>query len=66
MNHEQDQDKECEGFRENEVTRNRTIDRKEAIKKAGYIALSATTMMLLLGKPDKTVAQSPQPPPAWP
>jgi len=34
------------------------INRKEAIKKAGYIALSAATMMLLLNKPDKAVAAS--------
>lgn len=43
------------------------IGRKEAIKKAGLIALSASTMMLLVGKPDKAVAQSPDPqtPPEW-
>jgi hypothetical protein len=42
------------------------IGRKEAIKKAGLIALSAATMMLLVGKPDKAVAQSPDTPPVWP
>lgn len=47
-------------------TEDRTITRKEAIKKTGYIALSATTMMLLLSKPDKAVAQSMAPPGAWP
>jgi len=35
------------------VTKKRTINRKEAIKKTGYIALSAATMMLLLSKPSK-------------
>jgi len=42
-----------------EVTKKRTINRKEAIKKTGYIALSAATMMLLLSKPEKAVAGSP-------
>lgn len=41
------------------------IDRKEAIKKTGYMALSAATMLLLLSKPDKAVASSPAPPNAW-
>jgi hypothetical protein len=42
------------------------ISRKEAIKKASYIALSAATMMLLLNKPNKSVAASnPAPPPGW-
>ena len=41
------------------------IDRKKALKKAGYIALSAATMMLLVSKPDKAVASSPAPPPGW-
>lgn len=40
-------------------------DRREAIKKTGYVALSAATMMLLISKPDKAVASSPAPPPAW-
>jgi len=44
------------------VTKKRTINRKEAIKKTGYIALSAATMMLLLSKPEKAVASSPAPP----
>jgi hypothetical protein len=38
-----------------EVTKKRSINRKEAIKKTGYIALSAATMMLLLSKPEKAV-----------
>ncbi len=43
------------------------ISRKEAIKKAGLVALSAATMMILVGKPDKAVAQSssPQDMPVW-
>lgn len=41
------------------------IGRKEAIRKAGLIALSAATMMFLIGKPDKAVAQSPPDPPVW-
>jgi len=41
------------------------MNRKEAIKKTGYIALSAATMMLLLSKPDKAVAASPQSLPPW-
>jgi hypothetical protein len=39
------------------------INRKEALKKTGFIALSAATMLLLLNKPDKAVAQSPAAPP---
>lgn len=44
-----------------------TMNRKEAIRKTGYIALSAATMMLLLSKPE-TAAASPAPPPDsdWP
>ncbi|MFP4366561.1 MAG: hypothetical protein ACLFQA_05655 [Bacteroidales bacterium] len=34
------------------------ISRKEAIKKAGYAAFSATTMMLLLNNPAKVHAAS--------
>lgn len=43
------------------------ITRKEAIKKTGYIALSAATMMILLSKPDNAQAQavSPAAPPIW-
>ena len=40
------------------------ITRKEAIKKAGYIAVSAATTMILLSSPNRTQAQtSPAPPP---
>ena len=41
----------------------KVISRKEALKKTGFIALSAATMMLLLNKPDKAVASSPAPMP---
>jgi hypothetical protein len=42
------------------------IDRKQAIKKAGFIALSAATMMMLLSKPENAQAASaPAPPPIW-
>ncbi len=36
----------------------RKITRKEAIRKAGYAAFSATTMMLLLNNPTKVYATS--------
>jgi len=39
------------------------ISRKDAIKKAGYIAASAATMMVLLSNPNKAQAASPAPPP---
>jgi hypothetical protein len=42
------------------------ITRKEAIKKAGYAAFSAATMMLLLNDPARAQAVSePQLPPPW-
>jgi len=40
------------------------ITRKEAIKKTGYIAVSAATMMILLSNPEK--AQATSAPPAIP
>lgn len=57
-----------------EVSRNKNsrkpeekISRKEAIKKTGFIAASAATMILLLGSPEKAQASSPAPPspPSW-
>ena len=39
------------------------ITRKEAIKKVGYAAFSAATMMLLLNDPAKAQSQSPVLPP---
>jgi hypothetical protein len=41
------------------------ISRKEAIRKAGYIAISAASMMILLGSPNKAQAASPTPPGNW-
>jgi len=43
------------------------MTRKEAIKKSGYMVVSAATMMILLSNPNKAQAQvtSPSPPPAW-
>jgi len=38
------------------------ISRKEAIKKTALIAVSAATMMILLGKPNQAHATSPEPP----
>jgi hypothetical protein len=45
--------------------KDKKITRKEAIKKSGYIAVSAATMMILLGNPQKAQASSPAPPPLW-
>lgn len=42
------------------------MTRKQAIKKSGYIAVSAATMMILLGSPNKAQAASPEAPPIWP
>jgi len=44
---------------------NKKITRKEAIKKTGYVALSAATMMLLLSSPAKGNTTSPAPVPEW-
>ena len=52
--------KELEAITEKKITR------KEAIRKSGYIALSAATMMLLLSNPEKAQAASPAPPTVWP
>ena len=43
------------------------ITRKEAFKKAGYLAVSATTTMILLSNPNKANAAngSPDPLPTW-
>ncbi len=41
------------------------ITRKEAIRKSGYIAVSAVTMMILLGNPEKAQASSPAPVGPW-
>ena len=48
-------------------TKGKKISRKEAMKKMGFTALSATTMLILLNKPDKAQAQpgSEELPPDW-
>jgi len=47
-------------------SKEKNITRKEAIKKAGYIALSAATMMILLSNPLKAQADtSPAPVDPW-
>jgi len=48
--------------KEMEALQEKKISRKEAIKKAGYFAISAATTMILLGTP-KTASASPAPPP---
>jgi hypothetical protein len=59
--------KDNKEVQETKATNERTMSRKEAIRKTGYIALSAATMMLLLSKPEKAQAQSsPASPSAWP
>jgi hypothetical protein len=50
--------KDSKGVQDVKATDERTMSRKEAIRKTGYIALSAATMMLLLSKPENTQAQS--------
>lgn len=47
-------------------TEGKKISRKEAIKKTGYIAVSAATMMILLNNPSYAHASQPAPPPATP
>ena len=52
---------------ENQVESNeKKITRKEAIKKAGYIAFSAATMMILLSNPLKAQAAETSPAPVDP
>jgi len=46
------QETEDQNKTEKQKTADGNISRKQAFKKAGYIALSAATMMLLLSKPD--------------
>jgi len=50
------------------ISKETDISRKEAIKKIGLVALSATTMMLLLNEPAKGQDSnySPENPPIWP
>ena len=41
------------------------INRKEAIKKTGYVAISVATMMVLLSSPAKANVSSPAPIAPW-
>lgn len=48
-------------------TKGKTISRKEALKRGGYMALSVATTMILLSNPQKANAAngSPAPPTSW-
>lgn len=48
----------------NSVQKEKKISRKEALKKTGYMALSATAMMILLNNPSYAQSSEPAPPPA--
>ena len=51
--------------KELKVVQEKKISRKEAIKKTGYVALSAATMMLLLNSSAQaSTSSAPPPPPA--
>lgn len=41
------------------------MTRKEALKKSGYIAFTAASMMILLSNPTKAQAASPAAPSVW-
>jgi len=41
------------------------ISRKQAIKKTGFYALTATSMILLLSSPKSAAASLPPAPPVW-
>lgn len=58
--------KQTQKFSE-KLAKEKKITRKEAMKKMGYTAFSAATMMILLNKPDKAMAQpgSEELPPDW-
>ncbi len=58
-------DKNSKAVQEEQTPDKRTMNRKEAIKKTGYIALSAATMMLLLSKPTNAATTSPAAPGLW-
>jgi len=45
--------------------KDKKMTRKEAIRKSGYIAVSAATMMILIGSPNKAQAASLPPPGGW-
>lgn len=50
---------------ENNQDKGEKISRKNAIKKVGYAAFSAATMMFLLNEPAKAVFHSPELPGDW-
>lgn len=61
--------KENKDIKTENITENndKNITRKEAIRKVGYIAFSAATMMILLSNPLKAQADtSPAPVDPWP
>ena len=49
----------------NNKSKGEKISRKKAIKKVGYAAFSAATMMLLLNDPVRAQSSSPVVPPPW-
>jgi hypothetical protein len=51
---------------EMEALQEKKISRKEAIKKTGYMAVSAATMMILLSSPSQAQSSQPAPPPDTP
>jgi len=57
--------KKRDKYRDNKEKENQKISRKKAIKKVGYAAFSAATMMLLLNDPVKGQSGSPGLPPPW-
>ena len=52
--------------KELDVPQEKKISRKEAIKKTGYMAVSAATMMILLSSPSQAQSSQPAPPPDKP
>ena len=55
-----------DGILKNNMGTENKMNRKEAITKAGYIALSAATTMILISGPKKAAALSPTGAPAAP
>jgi hypothetical protein len=41
------------------------MSRKQALKKAGLLTLSAATMLILMKSPAKADSSTPTPPPGW-
>jgi len=48
-----------------EKLKDQKISRKKAIKKTGYIAVTAAASIIMLNVPNKAQASSPAPPPDW-